>query len=53
MYHIFIIHSSVGGHLDFYPVLAIVNSAAMNIGALMSFQVMVFGGYMLRTGIAG
>ena len=31
MYHIFIIHSSVNGHLGYFCALAIVNSAAMNI----------------------
>ena len=30
-YHIFFIHSSVKGHLDCFLVLAIVNSAALNI----------------------
>ena len=37
MYHIFLIHSSVNEHLGFLHVLAIVNSAAMNIGVHVSF----------------
>ena len=31
MYHIFCIHSSVEGHLGSFPLLAIINKAAMNI----------------------
>ena len=53
MYHIFFIHSSVNGHLGCFHVLAIVNSAAMNIGVHVSFQIMVFFRYMPRSGIAG
>ena len=52
MYHIFI-HSCVDGHLGCFHVLAIVNSAAMNIRMHASFQIMVFSGYMPRSGIAG
>ena len=37
MYHIFYIHSSVDGHVGCFRVLAIVNSAAVNIGVHESF----------------
>ena len=53
MYHIFFIHSSVHGYLDCYHVLAIVNSAAMNTGVYVSFQIIVFSRYMPRSRIAG
>ena len=55
MYHIFFIHSSVDGHLGHFHILAIVNSAAMNIGVHASFQirVFVFSGYIPKSGIAG
>ena len=52
MYHIFLIHSSVSGHLDCFYVLAIVNSAAMNLGVHVSFWMRVLSGYMPRSGIA-
>ena len=40
-YHICFIHSSVDGHLCCFHVLATVNSAAVNIGVYVSFQIMV------------
>ena len=53
MYHVFFIHSSVDGRLGCFHVTAIVNSAAVNIEVHVSFQIMVFFGYMPRGGIAG
>ena len=53
MYHNFIIHSSVDGHLGGFHVLAIVNSAAMNSWIHSSFPILVSSGYMPRSGIAG
>ena len=53
MYHKFFIHSSVNGHLGFFYVLAIANSAAMNNGMHVSFLIMVFSEYMPSSGIVG
>ena len=53
MYHIFFIHSSVGGHLGCFHALAIVYSAAVNIGVHVSFQIMAFSRYMTGSEIAG
>ena len=52
MHHIFFIHCLVE-HIGCFHVLAIVNSAAVDIGVPVSFQIMLFSGYMSRSGIAG
>jgi len=40
MYHIFFIHSSLDGHLGYFQVLAVVDSAAVNTEVHVSFQTM-------------
>ena len=53
MYHDFLIHSSADGHLVFFHVLAVINSAAMNIGAHVSLSVLVSSVCIPSSGIAG
>ena len=48
MYHIFLIHSSADGHLGCFHVLAIINSAVMDIGVHMSLLILVSSVWILN-----
>ena len=63
IYHNFLLHSSVSGHLvcfhvnivnvNIVNIVAIVNSAAVNNGIYVSLSILVSSGYMPTSGIAG
>ena len=44
---------SVDGHLGGFHVLAVVNITAVSTGVHVSFRIMIFSGYMPRSGVAG
>ena len=53
MYHSFLIHSSIDGHLSCFYVQAIIYSAVMNIGVHVSLSILVSSVCIPSSGIAG
>ena len=53
VYHIFLTHSPVSGHLGCFHVLVIVNTAAINIGIHVSLWIVVFSGNMPSSRLLG
>ena len=53
MYHSFLIHSSADGHLGCFHALAMINSAAMNIGVHVSLSDLVSSMCVPRRGLVG
>ena len=51
MYHSFLIHVSADGHLGCFHVLAIINSAVVNIGVHVSLSILVSSVCMPSSGI--
>ena len=53
IYHSFLVHSSADGHLGYFHVLVIINSAAMNIGVHVSLSDLVSSVCCPEVGLLG
>ena len=53
MYHSFLVHSSVDRHIDYFHVLATVNSVAMNFGVHVPFQLWFSQSMCTMVGLLG
>ena len=53
MYHSFLIHSSADGHLGCFHILAIINSATMNIGVHVSLSDLASASVCPEVGLPG
>ena len=52
IYHIFFIHSSANAHLHYFHIMAVTNSASMNIRCMYLFELQFCPKCMPRSGIA-
>ena len=52
MYHSFLVHSSAGGHIGCFHVLAVRNSVVMNIGVHGSLSILVSSVCIPSSGVA-
>ena len=53
VYHIFFVHSAVNANVGCFDILAIINTATVNIGVCVSLKIIVSSGYMPGNGVTG